>query len=146
MTVAQIVVAPRGRFMSMIPHYVLINGQLLGMVKGGEARIAVPPGSYALTLRSLYRFIEATVQVTIGPGQTARVTFGDRERLWNWLFNLDLVLWLLKRVVHVPEPWGTVYEVASNGFFIIWLLRVWLIRKRYFALQVTRESTPLPHA
>jgi len=33
------------------------------------------------------------------------------------LFNVDLILWAAKRFVNIGEPWDTVYEVASNGFF-----------------------------
>ncbi len=123
--------------MSMLPHYVLINGQLLGVMKR-KVKISVPSGHYHLTIRSMYWFIESTVEFDAQPGSTILFTFGDRERLWNWLFNLDLVLWVLKRFVHVPEPWGTVYEIVSNGFFAVWLLRVWIIRKRYFAIKEQR--------
>lgn len=119
--------------MAMLPHYLLINGQMIGVMKG-EVKINVPPGHYQLTIRSMYRFIESTVEVEVAPGSTTVLTFGDRERLWNWLFNLDIVLWIAKRFVNVPEPWGTVYEIVSNGFFAIWLLRVWVIRKRYFSI------------
>lgn len=121
----------------MLPHYVLINGQLLGAMKR-EVQISIPPGCYRLTIRSIYRFIESTVELDAPSGSTILLTFGDRERLWNWLFNLDIVLWVLKRFIHVPEPWGTVYEIVSNGFFAVWLLRVWIIRKRYFSIKERR--------
>jgi hypothetical protein len=35
----------------------------------------------------------------------------------------------------VPEPWGTIYEMVSNGFFAVWLLRIWIIRKSYFNIE-----------
>lgn len=127
----------KGKLMSMLPHYVLIDGQLLGVMKR-EVKVSVPPGHYRLTIRSMYRFIESTVELDAQSGKTILLTFGDSERLWNWLFNLDIVLWVLKRFVHVPEPWGTVYEIASNGFFAVWLLRVWIIRKRYFSIKEQR--------
>lgn len=66
--------------------------------------------------------------------------FSDRDRAWNRLFNIDLVLWILKRLLHVPEPWGTIYEIVSNGFFIVWLLRIWIIRKHYFDISVSRAD------
>lgn len=128
-----VIIRPKGKLMAMLPHYLLINGQLLGVMKS-EVKVSVPPGHYSLTIRSMYRFIESSVEVDVPPNSTTILTFGDRERFWNWLFNIDIILWIAKRFVHVPEPWGTVYEIVSNGFFAVWLLRVWIIRKHYFAI------------
>ena len=120
--------------MAMVPHYILINGQLLGIMKGKEAHISLPSGRYVLTIRSMYKFIESSATVDISEGETRHITFTDRDKVWNCLFNADLILWIIKRIMHVPEPWGTVYEIVSNGFFVIWLLRIWIIRKHYFAI------------
>lgn len=132
---SQLIISPKGKLMAMIPHYLLINDQLLGAFKGKEAHINLPPGRYKVTIRSLYKFIESTIDVYIPIGESKRLTFTDRDKVWNWLFNVDLVLWLLKRILHVPEPWGTIYEIVSNGFFAIWLLRIWIIRKHYFSIK-----------
>ena len=132
---SQLIISPKGKLMAMIPHYLLINDQLLGAFKGKEAHINLPPGRYKVTIRSLYKFIESTIDVYIPIGESKRLTFTDRDKVWNWLFNIDLVLWLLKRILHVPEPWGTIYEIVSNGFFAIWLVRIWIIRKDYFAIK-----------
>ena len=132
---SQLIISPKGKLMAMIPHYLLINDQLLGAFKGKEARINLPPGRYKVTIRSMYKFIESTIDVYIPIGESRRLTFSDRDKAWNWLFNIDLVLWLLKRILHVPEPWGTIYEIVSNGFFAIWLLRIWIIRKHYFTIK-----------
>ena len=106
-----------------LPHYLLINGQMLGLMRGNDSvRVALPEGDYAVTVRSAYKFIESTL------------TFGDRERWWNWLFNLDLVLWLIKWFFDFGNYWDTVYEIASNGFFVLWFLRIWIIHKRYFRM------------
>lgn len=132
---SKIVLSSSDWLMQRLPHYVLIDGHLLGLVKGKSVEINLPAGSYRLTIRSMYRFIEGSRHVEVRDGETLHLSFGDRERLWNWLFNLDLVLWIVKRIIHVPEPWGTVYEVVSNGFFALWIIRLWIIRKRYFALR-----------
>ena len=80
-----------------LPHYLLINGQMLGLMRGNDnVRVTLPQGDYAVTVRSAYKFIESTAQVYIAEGETLTLTFGDRERWWNWLFNIDLVLWLIK--------------------------------------------------
>ncbi len=67
------------------------------------------------------------------------VEFGDREKVWDIIFWTDMALWLVKRVLHLPEPWGLVYEILSNGFFAVWLLRVWIIRKKYFKVEVFQK-------
>lgn len=125
--------------MGMIPHYLLINNQMLGIVKGGEVHISVPPGRYKVTIRSMYKFIEGSEYVYVPIGETVHLAFSDRDAVWNRLFNVDIVLWLIKRFTHVPEPWGMVYEIASNGFFAVWLLRIWIIRKRYFAIKEEKK-------
>ena len=50
-----------------------------------------------------------------------------------------MVLWLVKRLNNLPEPWGLIYEMLSNGFFAVWLMRVWIIRKKYFKVEVYRK-------
>lgn len=132
---SQIIISPKGKLVGMIPHYLLINDQLLGVIKGGEVHINIPSGRYKITIRSMYKFIEGSEEVYVPINETKLLTFSDRDKIWNWLFNLDIVLWLIKRFAHVPEPWGTIYEIVSNGFFAIWLLRIWIIRKHYFAIK-----------
>lgn len=124
----------------MVPHYLLVNGVVLGIVKGGEVHVSLPSGKYKLTIRSMYKFIETSFEICVSEGESVRVFFSDRDRAWNRLFNIDLVLWILKRLLHVPEPWGTIYEIVSNGFFIVWLLRIWIIRKHYFDISVSRAD------
>lgn len=124
----------------MVPHYLLVNGVVLGIVKGGEVHVSLPAGKYKLTIRSMYKFIETSFEICVSEGESVRVFFSDRDRAWNRLFNIDLVLWILKRLLHVPEPWGTIYEIVSNGFFIVWLLRIWIIRKHYFDISVSRAD------
>jgi hypothetical protein len=89
-----------------------------------------------VTVRSVYKFIEGSAMVEVGDDETVTCMVSDHEKWWNILFNVDLILWAAKRFVNIGEPWDTVYEVASNGFFAIWLLRLWIIRKRYFKIAI----------
>lgn len=116
---SQLIISPKGKLMAMIPHYLLINDQLLGAFRGKEAHINLPPGRYKVTIRSMYKFIESSADVYVPIGESKRLTFSDKDKIWNWLFNIDLVLWFLKRILHVPEPWGTISEIVSNGFFAV---------------------------
>lgn len=133
---ALLMISPKRKQIINLPHYLLINGQLLGLMKSEPVNIQLPTGNYEITIRSAYKFIESTITVQIGEEESKKVVFSDRENFWNWLFNLDLVLWLIKRFITIPEPWGSIYEIVSNGFFAIWLLRIWIIRKRYFKLEI----------
>lgn len=139
MVQSQIIISPKGRLMQKIPHYLLVNGVVLGIIKG-EVHVSVPAGKYKMTIRSMYKFIETSFYVSVAEGESVRVSFSDRDRIWNRLFNFDLILWIMKRLLDVPEPWGTIYEVISNGFFAVWLIRIWIIRKHYFDIKLQPEK------
>ncbi len=132
-------IKPKKKHLVELPHYLLVNGQMLGLVRGETVRVHLPAGSYKLTVRSIYKFIEGSAIVDVGEDETVTCLISDRELWWNILFNVDLILWVAKRFVNIGEPWDTVYEVASNGFFAIWLLRLWIIRKRYFKIEIQKN-------
>lgn len=140
---AELLIQPEQKQWIPLPHYLLINGQMVGMMRGkGAVHVLLADGNYDVTIRSAYKWIESTVQLKIRKDETICLTFGDREKLWNWLFNLDLILWCIKRFIHIGEPWSTIYEVVSNGFFAVWLLRIWIIRKHYFKLTIREQVGP----
>lgn len=136
MNMSELIITPQKQKLA-IPHYLYINGQLLGIMKGDPVHIQIAPGTYTVTIRSMFKFIESSITLSIHEEETCEVSFHDRERIWNILFNIDLVLWLLKRIIHLEAPIDTIYEIISNGFFAIWLIRIWLIRKRYFRMKLT---------
>lgn len=128
-----------------LPHIIELNGQVLGVMKKQVVHINLPAGNYRLTIRSMYKFIETSVTVTL-PCENShmQVEFGDHEKLWNILFNIDLVLWIVKRFVDFGTPWDFMYELVSNGFFVIWLVRLWLVRKRYFKFRISKLNLDAP--
>lgn len=107
------------------------------MMRGREIGIRLPAGTYVVTIRSIYRFIESSLNVSVNEGTSVNVTFDNSEKLWNVLFNVDLVIWIVKCFLQFGEPWDVIYEVAGNGFFVVWLLRIWIIRKRYFKIKIS---------
>ena len=121
-----------------LPHYLLINDNVVGVMKG-EARVTVPAATFKVTVRSSIKFIESSAVVSTSEPVDTYVEFGDREKVWDIIFWADMVLWLVKRLLHLPEPWGIIYEILSNGFFAVWLLRVWIIRKKYFKVEVFQK-------
>ena len=73
-------------------------------------------------------------KVLLSEGEHLHLTITDKERWWNILFDIDLILWLAKMFFELPHPWNIVYEVVSNGFFALWLARIWFIRDSYFKI------------
>ena len=121
-----------------IPLWVLIGGRPVGLMRGKEVKIELPKGVYSLGVRfcvSLGKWqpgVQAEHKVVVGEDEHVVVEFTSRERLWNLLFDIDLMLCLLSFFITLPSPWGTVYDVVSNGFFLLWAIHVWTIRTRFF--------------
>ena len=122
----------RGKFSMRLPHNILINGQLLGMMRDPQVTIRIPAGQYDVTVQSMIPFISATHRVTLTEAQPVTLSFRDREQVWDTLFVIDFALWILKRFLHLSNPWSWMYEVFTNGYFLLWLLYEWRIRKQYF--------------
>jgi len=129
-----VILSVRGSLMARIPHYILIDGRMVGIAKGRDIVIMMPPGNHAITIRSMYKFLESTTDVDVPDNGLRRVIYSDRDRLWNWIFNIDLVVWLLKTIfaADIPSPWGLIYEIVSDTILVAWIVRTWLIRKHFF--------------
>ena len=110
----------------------------MGLMQGKEVKIELPKGVYSLGVRFCVPLgkwqpgVQAEHKVVVGEGEHVVVEFTSRERLWNLLFDIDLMLWVLNIFITLPSPWGTVYDVVSNGFFLLWAIHVWTIRTRFF--------------
>lgn len=135
---AMLLLVPARRQWLYLPHYLTFDGQLLGLIrdKHGRCQIIATPGTHVLTFSSVYTFLRTTEAVTLQPGTTTVLAYDDRNRVWNWLFNADLVFWLLKRFISFGTTWDLVYEVVSWSVFIAWLVSTWLIRNHYFKFRV----------
>lgn len=75
--------------------------------------------------------VSSTTRLEMPFGNESTITFRDRERLWNILFDIDLVLWLVSLFVAMPLA----YKIISDAFFAIWLIRLIVIRKRYYIIE-----------
>ena len=134
-----------------LPHAVFLNGYYAGMMKNDQLQGEIPPGSYALRVqfggrvplgkkgKSIDLSLSATEQVNIPPAGETVCEFHDRERLWNILFDIDLVLWIVSWFVTMPP----LYKVLSDAFFAIWLMRLVIIRRRYYKI-TTIDATSKP--
>ena len=129
-------------FEPKLPHSVFLNGYFVGMLKDDRLRGGVPPGSYALRVqfggripsgkkgKSIDLSLSSTEQVEVPQSGEVVCEFHDRERLWNIFFDIDLVLWVVSWFVQMPP----LYKILSDAFFAIWLVRLVLIRKRYYKI------------
>lgn len=137
-------------FEPCLPHFVFIDGHYAATMQGDETTMQIPSGEYALRiqcggrlpLRLLSRITRSRRSVDLSVSSTTQlhieratrqttVTFRDRERLWNILFDLDLVAWLVSLFVMFPP----IYRIVSDAFFAIWLVRLIAIRKRYYTIE-----------
>ena len=133
-----------------LPHSVFLNGYYVGMLKDDQLQGEVPPGSYLLRVqfggqipigkkgKSIDMSVSATEQVEIPTTGEVVCEFHDRERLWNILFDIDLVLWVVSWFVTMPP----LYKILSDAFFVIWLVRLVVIRKRYYKIVTNNKSRP----
>lgn len=131
-----------------LPHAVFLNGYYAGTLKDGRLQGEVPPGSYALRVqfggiipigkkgKRIDLSVSSTEQVEVPLTGEMVCEFHDRERLWNILFDIDLILWIVSWFVQMPP----LYKILSNAFFAIWLVRLVIIRKQYYKIVTTYTS------
>lgn len=125
-------------FKTGIPYWVFVNQRAVGFMKGREAYIQLPEGTWEIGVKMVFQVwkwqfsIGTTETYSLAGNEELNIWVTDREKWWDILFNIDLVVWLASFLFTLPQPWDTVYEVLSEGFFAIWLLRIWIIRNHYF--------------
>jgi hypothetical protein len=86
--------------------------------------------------------LSACAQLEINEHETLTLIFRDRERWWDLLFTIDLIFYLFSFFVTISSPWNIVYHVLSDGFFLVWLVRLWRIRRNYFKIDVRATRFP----
>ena len=130
-------------FKLSIPYWIFLNDQPVGIMRHKDVSLQLPPGQYKLSVKIVLGLFKWRLQiggsnvVSLQEGEQRHVRVTDRERWWNLLFDLDLVIWIACMFIELPEPWNVVYHVLSEGFFALWLLRILIIRKRYFKLKTS---------
>ena len=117
-----------------LPHKIFFNGQLLGIMQRKEIQIKdIPEGQYRLKIQSMIPFLYAEEDIKIKRG-TNTVTFSDREKFWDILFTIDLLLVIVKWFITLPDNINLIYNIVTNGYFAVWLIYEWIIRKRHFRI------------
>ena len=125
-----------------LPYFIYINGQFVGFMRGDETKGVLPAGSYHVEIKLPLRLfkwdvsLSSSARLTIKEFETKTIVFQDREQWWDRLFTIDLVLYLTSFFITIPSPWNIVYHVLSDGFFLIWLIRLWRIRRNFFKIDI----------
>ena len=128
-----------------LPHAVFLDGLYAGMLKDDLLQLDAPMGNYTLKVqfggrvpigkngKSIDVSVSSTEHVEVARNGNTECVFHDRERLWNILFDLDLIAWVVSWFVAMPP----LYKIVSDLFFAVWLVRLVLIRKRYYKIKIT---------
>ncbi len=131
-----------------LPHLLFIDNVYVGTMQGDEAHIEIPSGEYNLRVqfggsipigkkgKSLDLSVSATQAVEVSRRGDTLLSFHDRERIWNILFDIDLVVWIVSFFITMPAT----YKIISNVFFAVWLIRLVIIRKRYYRITQHPQS------
>lgn len=126
-----------------LPHLLFIDGLYAGTMRADTYQLQLPSGCYQvrvqfgerIPLGRSGRSIDLSVSSTypkVEVHRSATLTFHDRERIWNLLFDVDLILWLVSLFLPLPR----LYKILSDLFFVVWLVRLILIRKHYYKVTV----------
>lgn len=124
------------------PHKIWINNQCIGIMKTPEIGVNMPEGRFLVTIQSMFPFLYASAVITTNEAQTTVIEFQDREKWWDILFGIDIILWFADLFVDPPHPWGLIYKIFTNGYFILWLIYEWRIRKNYFKIGTYYSINP----
>ena len=131
-----------------LPHAVFLDGLFAGMLKDDLLQLDAPMGNYTLKVqfggrvpigkngKSIDVSVSSTEHVEVARNGNTECVFHDRERLWNILFDLDLIAWVVSWFVAMPP----LYKIVSDLFFAVWLVRLVLIRKRYYKIKITTSK------
>lgn len=140
--IATLTIRHRRRFYEpKMPHLLFVDGLYAGTMRGDEYSIRMPSGRYRLRVQfggvvplgKSGRTVDLSVSSEkegIEVTGDKLVEFHDREWLWNLLFDVDLVVW----VVSLFVPLTRVYKIISDAFFLVWIVRLVIIRKRYYRI------------
>ncbi len=121
---------------------VFLDGLYAGMLKDDRLQLNAPRGKYELKVqfggrvplgksgRSIDMSVSSTKSIEVPSTGDVEYVFHDRERLWNLLFDIDLIVWVVSWFVTMPP----LYKILSDAFFAVWLVRLILIRKKYYKI------------
>jgi hypothetical protein len=126
----------KGKFNLALPHYILINGKNIGLMNTLTVTLEVPPATFEVRIQSMFKWFYSSAVITTHDETDTFIEFTDREKWWDALFVVDIILWCIKGLFHLAAPWTWIYEIFTNGYFVAWIVYEWVIRKKYFRMEV----------
>ena len=102
----------------------------------------MPAGTFKITIQSMFPFIYASILVHLQDGLEHYMVYKDREKWWDILFVVDIILWCADFFFTLPNPYNIIYQIFTNGYLVLWLLYEWLIRKKYFKIEQYDKPAP----
>ena len=133
------IIQKKRKYTPMLPHKILIGGQLLGLMRTPSVTINMPQGIYEVTVQSLFPFIRTSAVVKVDEGVNNVMEFEDKEKYWDIVFTFDMILWIASLFINLHKPYSTIYHIISEGLFAIWLIHLIVVRKRYFRISVFQK-------
>ncbi|MCQ2285556.1 MAG: hypothetical protein MJZ76_01620 [Bacteroidales bacterium] len=139
------IIETSSKFSLKIPHKILINNIFIGLIQKNPITINLPEGEYTITIQSMIPLFSASLTIQMEAEQEATLKFGDREKFWDLLLIIDLILWFAKffldkfdawQKFNLSHNWALGYTIFTNGIFILWLIYEWMIRKKYFKMVI----------
>lgn len=102
--------------------------------------INMPQGLYEITIQSLFPFIKTSAIVKVEEEVDNVMEFEDKEKYWDILFSFDMLLWIVSLFINLQQPYSTIYHIISEFFFVIWLIHIVVVRKKYFKFSIYHKS------
>jgi len=78
-----IIIQKKRKFTPMLPHKILIGGQMLGLMRTPSVTINMPQGIYEVTVQSVFPFIRTSATVKIDEGVDNVMEFEDKEKYFR---------------------------------------------------------------
>lgn len=129
----------RAKFTLNIPHKILINNTFIGIMKVNEIYVEMPAGKFNITIQSMFPFISAEKEVCVEEGVDNILAFWDREKWWDRLLVIDIVMWVVQLFLTLPPKIDLAYNIFTYGIFILWIGYEWIIRKKYFRMEFYKK-------
>ena len=111
----------------------------MGLMRTPSVTINMPQGIYEVTVQSVFPFINTSVIVKVDEGVDTVMEFEDKEKYWDIVFSLDMILWIASLFIDLQKPYSTIYHIVSEGLFAIWLFHIIVIRKKYFNISAYQK-------
>ena len=95
----------RGRKLPRVflPHRLWINGRMVGVIQSERVDVEIPQGVYEIRVQSMIPILESRAEIRIEEGVRNVMTIGDREKGWDMVFWIALVMEIVHCSLTLPR-------------------------------------------